>query len=519
SSAENTCFPGPSIFLLLFAFPFSPSPGFASLKNPLYCKLGETSGGSSIGYTYSTHYLGPECSTSPRKLGFACVCGGGVLGEGRSRKTSTPSFRLEQSVPRDGRTWCGPHYCSQQDRPATRSRPRVRLCKPGAAETRRRGAASPFPWQCPRIARPPEGPARRRLEPSAPRAIAAPAAGPTRHQHRTFHQKPAWPPPVGPTAARCTARANKSAKSSSLPAAEDPAASATDSERSHGRNSERSPPEFAPRRHRRLPAFAPLARVRGAGWPSPGLRATPPHGSPQFAAPRPPRPLTPASPSAGRAKSRRPGPRAPSSHRPTASRRRPIPPEGRRPRARNVSDGAPRRASTLPRMPPPPAGGIHHRCRSYPGREGGRERLSVLTLLTEQTTALEGAASPHPPAVPPRRTRAQAPPPSAGRRAGHAGSGSFPVIALGNRADGAPRPPGGSRAKSGRCSPPARSSWTLPHPSSFVPAVAQVHSCEVISDDSFFHTHSLSILRLANTKCSRLSCFHQTGWRAPVSAA
>lgn len=87
-----------------------------------------------------------------------------------------------------------------------------------------------------------------------------------------------------------------------------------------------------------------------------------------------------------------------SEHTPTASRRRPIAPEGRRPRARNVSVGPARSASTLSGSRPPPGGANRHRRRTYRGWEGGRERLTVLTPFKKQTTALEGTASPHPPA-------------------------------------------------------------------------------------------------------------------------
>lgn len=368
------------------------------------------------------------------------VCGGGG---GCPEKPLLPAFPRNICSPWRAHVFA-PHYRSQQDRTATRSRPRVRLCKPGAADTPRRRAASPFPWPRPRLARLPEGPARRLVEPSVPGAIAAHAAGPTCHSTAPSTRNRRGHPRSDPqphAARRGQTKALRVQVSRGLRTR--PGPRQAPSERSQGRDSERSPPEFATRRH---PAFAQLARLRGAGWPSPGLRATP-HGSrssplPARRAPSLPPPHPPGGP-------------AGTELTPTASRRRPTPPEGRRPRARNVSDGAPRRASTLPRMPPPPGGGIHHRWRSYPGREGGRERLSVLTLLTEQTTALEGAASPHPPArSASAHARAGPAPGRAGRRAGHAGSGSFPLISLGNRAEGVHQPPGGSWANSGGCLTP-----------------------------------------------------------------
>lgn len=121
-------------------------------------------------------------------------------------------------------------------------------------------------------------------------------------QHRTFHQKPAWAPPVRPTAARCTSWANKSAESSSLPGAENPAGSATGTERAVAGQ------RFGAESPRVRDSKAP--RVRSTGAPARGWVAVPraprdPSRLPQFASPRPPRPLTPASPSAGRARGHR----------------------------------------------------------------------------------------------------------------------------------------------------------------------------------------------------------------------
>lgn len=110
-----------------------------------------------------------------------------------------------------------------------------------------------------------------------------------------------------------------------------------------------------------------------------------------------------------------------SEHTPTASRRRPIAPEGRRPRARNVSVGPARSASTLSGSRPPPGGANRHRRRTYRGWEGGRERLTVLTPFKEQTTALEGTASPHPPARS-ASAHARAGPAPPGARAGARGT-------------------------------------------------------------------------------------------------
>lgn len=68
----------------------------------------------------------------------------------------------------------------------------------------------------------------------------------------------------------------------------------------------------------------------------------------------------------------------------------------------HVSDGAARRAGTFLWRPSPPRGANRHRRRrhrrAYRGREGGRERLTVLAPFTEQTTTLEGTAFPDPPA-------------------------------------------------------------------------------------------------------------------------
>ncbi|XP_072638545.1 uncharacterized protein [Canis lupus baileyi] len=156
----------------------------------------------------------------------------------------------------------------------------------------------------------------------------------------------------------------------------------------------------------------PLSRAVGFGGtsnrPRPlhwracaGPRETP-HGSRRLGSPRPPLPSPQASPPARRAKPRRPGPRAPSSHRPPpGGDKQPPRGDGREPQtSKTGSPGAPAPSSG---GRPSPGGANRHRHRrrrrrTYRGR-GGRERPTVPAPFTGQTTALEGTASPHPPAL------------------------------------------------------------------------------------------------------------------------
>lgn len=112
---------------------------------------------------------------------------------------------------------------------------------------------------------------------------------------------------------------------------------------------------------------------------------------------------------------------------------KPTTPERRRPRARNVSGGDAGHTRT-PLGDSVPHGSANRRRRTYRVRESSQEHPTALTPFKEQTTTLEGTASPYPPERPATaHARAGPAPGRAGRRAGQAGGGSFPAAVRGVR--------------------------------------------------------------------------------------
>lgn len=169
----------------------------------------------------------------------------------------------------------------------------------------------------------------------------------------TSHQEQPRALSIVPTALRCKSCANKNVRSQVFRGVDNPAGSTTDTERSQRRNSERGAPGVWDSKAPEAPiVHSTGARARGCAVAVPRARRDPS----RLPAVRlsPPAPFPHSGLAICRAGETPAAGPASTELTPTASRRRPTAPEGRRPRARHVSDGASRRASTLLWRPPPP---------------------------------------------------------------------------------------------------------------------------------------------------------------------